>query len=78
MTSPLNWKAFTCELVVYTALVLGYFAVVLHYLADWLKDLFDHDRRTYAIVALLLMVGQAVILEIVSSFLFELIRRERK
>ncbi|HUB68002.1 MAG TPA: hypothetical protein VL981_11010 [Candidatus Methylacidiphilales bacterium] len=73
-----NWKAFAGELILYAMLLWGYFVFVLHYLADWLKELFDHDRWLFATVALLLMIGQAAGLEIVSSFLFQLIRRRQK
>ena len=78
MKPSLNLKMFAFELAVYTALVLTYFAIVLHYLAGWLKDIFDHDRRIYAVVAILLMIGQAVGLEMVSSLLFVFIRKEKK
>jgi hypothetical protein len=73
-----DWKAFAGELVLYAILLWGYFVFVLHYLADWLKHVFDHDRWLFAVVALALMIGQAAGLEIISSFLFRLIRRERK
>jgi hypothetical protein len=78
MTPPFNWKMFACELVVYAALVLAYFALVLHFMADWLKNLFDHNRTTFAIVALLLMIGQAVGLEVINSLLFKLLRMGKK
>jgi hypothetical protein len=78
MKPRLNVKMFVFELLVYTALVLTYFGVVLHYLGHWLEDIFDHDRTTYAMVAILLMVGQAVVLEMISSLLFFFIRKEEK
>ena len=78
MKQRINLKMFAFELVVYAALVLTYFAIILHYLAGWLKDIFDHDRRTYAVIAILLMIGQAVGLEMISSLLFAFIRQGKK
>jgi cytochrome c biogenesis protein CcdA len=51
------------EMLVYTALVVSYVLLVLHYSANWLNQLFRHDRKTYALVALLLMVVQGLVLE---------------
>ena len=73
-----NWKAFFIELLLYAALLVGYFVFVLHYLGGWFKDLFDHDRRLFAIMALVVMIGQAVGLEIVSSLLIWLFRGKGK
>jgi len=78
MKPPFHWKIFLGELALYTVLVLTYFLAVLHYLLGWLKGLYDHDRTSFAIVALLLMIGQAAVLEVLSSFLFGLIRGKRK
>jgi len=73
-----NWKAFACELIIYALLVFAYFGLVLHYFAGHLLDLFQHDRKFFAIVALGLMIGQAVGLEIISSLLFRLLPWKRK
>ncbi|MCE0484062.1 MAG: hypothetical protein LV479_07480 [Methylacidiphilales bacterium] len=83
MSSPsprrdFSWKLFLGELAVYAVLLFIYFQLVLHYWANWLKDVFDHDKRSYATVAILLMVGQAVGLEMVSSILFGLFKLGRK
>ncbi len=69
-------KPFLLECAIYTVLVVAYFLLVLHYLGGWLKDLFDHQRWTYAFVALGLMLGQAVVLEMVTSLLLRLTRRK--
>jgi hypothetical protein len=71
-------KRFALELVIYAALVLGYFFIVLHYLGDWFKDLFVHRRTMFAVMALVVMIGQAVGLEIVSSVLFALLVRRKE
>jgi predicted tellurium resistance membrane protein TerC len=70
-------KAFLLHLVVYGTLLLLYFILVLRYWAPWLLSLFHHHRVEYALAAILLMVGQAVGLEIVSHFLLRLIRRKK-
>ncbi|MCE0522665.1 MAG: hypothetical protein LV480_07120 [Methylacidiphilales bacterium] len=72
-----NWKTFLFELLLYALLLVGYFAFVLHYLGGWFKELFDHDRRLFAIMALVVMITQTVGLEIVSSFLIWLLRRKK-
>jgi hypothetical protein len=67
-------RAFLVELVVYTILVVVYFLLVLHFLGDWLYQLEMRHRYTYAGVAILLIIGQAVVLESVTTFLLRLIR----
>lgn len=66
--------AFLVELVVYGLLVVIYFFLVLHLLGDWLHQLQQHHRTVYATVAILLIVGQAVVLESVTTLLLRLIR----
>jgi hypothetical protein len=73
-----NWKTFVVELLLYAVLLLAYFAFVLHYLGGWFKDLFDHDRNLFAIMALVVMITQTVVLEIASSFLSWLLRGKKK
>jgi putative Mn2+ efflux pump MntP len=67
-------RAFVIELVMYAALVVGYFFLVLHFLGSWLYQLETHHAKTYAGVAILLIIGQAVVLESVTTFLLRLIR----
>ena len=67
-------RAFALELLIYGILVTGYFFLVLHLLADWLYGLEIHHRYTYATVAILLVIGQAVLLESLTTFLIRLIR----
>ena len=66
--------AFALELVIYGILVTGYFFLVLHLLGSWLYALEVYHRYTYAAVAILLIIGQAVVLESVTTFLIRLIR----
>lgn len=67
-------KSFLIELVVYAALVVGYFFLVLNFLDGWLYHLFQDERRTYASVALLLIIGQGLLLEVLTRTLLALIK----
>ncbi len=67
-------RAFLIELVIYAILVVGYFFLVLHFLGEGLHRLEVRHRYTYAGVAILLIIGQAVVLENVTTFLLRLIR----
>ena len=68
-----SWKTFFLELLLYAILIVAYFALVLHYLGGWFKELYDHDRDLFAVMALVVMISQTVGLEIVSSFLIWLL-----
>ena len=70
-------RAFALELVIYAALVTGYFFAVLHLLGGWLVQLEIHHIRVYAVVAILLIIGQAVVLEWVTTGLLRLLRGGR-
>jgi hypothetical protein len=67
-------RDFLIELVVYGLLVFAYFALVLHFLGGWLKGLYDTNKTTYAIAALGLMIGQGVLLEILTTALLRFVR----
>jgi len=67
-------RAFLIELVIYAVLVVGYFFLVLHFLGEGLHQLEIRHRYTYAGVAILLMIGQAVVLQNVTTLLLRLIR----
>jgi len=64
----------TATTEIYTVLVIGYFFLVLHLLGGWLQQLEMHHRYTYGAVAILLIIGQAVLLESVTTLLLRLIR----
>jgi hypothetical protein len=70
-------RAFMIELVIYGALVTGYFFAVLHYLGGWLVRLETQHIRVYAVVAILLIIGQAVVLEAVTTGLMRMLRGGR-
>lgn len=72
------FKSFSIELVVYAALVVAYFFLVLHFLSDWLYRLFREERKTYAVAALVLIIGQGFFLEFLTRALLGLIRGKRE
>lgn len=66
-------RSFLIELVVYAALVGVYVLFVIGLLNEWLHGLYDHNKTLYAFVALLLIIGQGVVLETVTTLLLKLI-----
>src|SRR5204863_5624024 len=73
-TAWANLQAFGLELILYGLLVTGYFFLVLRYLSGWLQELHLHHVKLYALVAILLIVGQAVLLESVTTWLLRFLR----
>ena len=71
-------RVFVIELVIYAVLVTAYFFLVLHLLGNWLYQLEMHHRVLYAAVAILLIAGQAVVLDALTAVLFRLLRRRRR
>jgi hypothetical protein len=67
-------RAFLIELAVYAVFVTGYFFLVLHYLSDWLQDLHLHHVKIYAVATIVLIIGQAVLLESVTTWLLRFLR----
>ena len=70
-------RAFLVELALYAVFVTGYFFLVLHYLSGWLQELHLHHVKLYASVAIVLIIGQAVVLESVTTWLLRLLRGGR-
>ena len=68
-------RAFAIELAIYAVLVTAYFFLVLHLLGNWLYRLETQHRVIYAFVSILLIAGQAVVLDAVTTVLFRLLRR---
>lgn len=66
--------AFLWELAVYAVFVFAYFLLVLHFLGGWLDQTFHHHRTVYAVVAPALMITQGVLLEMLTTALFNVIR----
>jgi len=67
--------SFLMELAVYAIFVFVYFFLVLHFLGNWIKHVFDQNRTLYAAVALALIIVQGVVLEMLTTALLRLIRR---
>lgn len=67
-------RVFVIELAIYSVLVTVYFFLVLHLLGNWLYQLETQHRILYAVVAILLIAGQAVVLDAVTRILFRLLR----
>ena len=67
-------RAFLIELAIYAVLVVGYFFLVLHFLGGGLHWLATHHRYGYAGAAILLIIGQAVVLESVTTLLLRMLR----
>ena len=67
-------RAFAIELAIYAVFVTAYFFLVLHLLGNWLYRLDMQHRILYAVVALLLIAGQAVVLDAVTALLFRFLR----
>lgn len=69
-----TFRAFLVELAIYAIFVTVYFFLVLHFLASWLQDLHLHHLGLYAFMAIVLIIGQAVFLEAVTTWLLRLLR----
>jgi hypothetical protein len=67
-------RAFLVELAIYVVFVTVYFFLVLHFLGGWLQGLYLHHVKLYALMAIALIIGQAVLLESVTTALLRLIR----
>ncbi len=62
-------RSLALELLIYGPLVTLYFFIVLRTANDWLTNLFTASSTGYAITAVLLIVGQGAMLEILTSWL---------
>ena len=56
---------------------VGYFFAVLHFLANWLNNLEKTHIHIYAVVAIVLIIGQAILLETVTTALMRLLQGGR-
>jgi hypothetical protein len=67
-------RAFLVELAIYIVFVTVYFFLVLHFLAGWLQDLHLRHLNLYALMSIVLIIGQAVLLESVTTALLRFLR----
>jgi hypothetical protein len=65
------------EMVVYGILLVGYFYIALRFLGGPLKNLFNQNLPFYAISGLILIIVQAVLLEFITSWLFDFLGLHR-
>jgi hypothetical protein len=70
-------KAFLIELVIYGVLVVAYFFCVLHFLSNWINHLEHEHIKIYALVAIALIIGQAVLLEGFTTWLMRMLQGGR-
>ncbi len=66
------------EVVLYAILVTAYLATVLRLLRPYLLREEHHHRSWYAVLALLLMLGQGALLELLTTTLVGLFARARR
>ena len=72
------FKAVFSETFIYVLCVTAYFFSVLHFLGDWLNDLFKEHRHWYAALAVLLIAGQGFGLDFLAGSLVKHFRPEQK
>jgi len=65
------------ELLIYVVLVMGFAAASYRFLVKPLDTFFRSNLTLYAVIALLLMVGQGMLLEALTAFLLDRLRLER-
>lgn len=68
---------FILEVIIYSILLSIYFLVVLRFLGEPLKDLFNQNLVVYAGATLLLIVAQSVLLDFITTFLVDRLDLEK-
>lgn len=66
------------DTVLYAVFIFAYYFLVLHFLGDWLKRLFDEHKAVYAVVALTLIIAQGALLDLLTDWLFTKVRGKAK
>ena len=67
--NPHSLRNFILEMVIYGACVVVYFLLVLRFLGEPLAQLFKQNTALYGVIALILIVAQAVLLEVVTTWI---------
>jgi hypothetical protein len=70
-------RSLIIELIVYAVLLVGYFLLVLRFLAAPLARLFSDNLTLYGIASLALIVTQGVTLEALTSWLMRVLKLDR-
>lgn len=65
------------EIIIYSLLIFGYYLLVLRWLGDWISSIFNSNLYHYAFAGLGLIFVQAVLLDLVTSFLMKYIKLEQ-
>ena len=65
------------EFIIYGGLVTLYFLVILRYLNEPIKNLFDNNLTVYAIVSLILIGLQGVLLERLTFYILDWVGLKR-
>jgi len=65
------------EIIIYSSLIFVYYLLVLRWLGDWIAAIFDSNLYRYAFMGLGLIVVQAVLLDILTSFLMKYIKLDQ-
>ena len=73
-----TWTGFAFELALYSAVIVAYYFFVLPSFGAWFKELYDRSHTLFAVMALVVMIGQAVGLELVCTFLVWLVGGRKK
>ncbi len=73
-----SWSILLIEIAVYSVMVAAYLLIVLRALGPVLLDTEQHHRVLYGVLSVLLMLGQGVLLEFLTSLLVGRFRRARR
>ena len=65
------------EVIIYSLLIFGYYLLVLRWLGDWIMSIFNSNLYIYAFAGLGLIFVQAVLLDMVTSFLMKYIKLDQ-
>ena len=65
------------EIIIYSILIFGYYLIVLRWLDDWLLSIFQSNLVVYAVTGLGLIVIQAALLDLITSFLMRYIKLDQ-
>ncbi|MEO8189153.1 MAG: hypothetical protein ABI682_02335 [Acidobacteriota bacterium] len=73
-----SWSILVVEIAVYSVMVAAYLLVVLRALRPVLLATEQHHRVLYGVLSVVLMLGQGVLLEFLTSLLVGRFRRARR
>ena len=76
-TEP-STTALALQLGILSGLLVDYYYLVLIFLPNWFKSLFDHNKLVYAIVAWAFIAIQGVLVEVIGTALLRVLRAKIK